>query len=79
MAFYVYVLRSLKDGRFYIGMTNDLRRHLEQHHSGKVRSTRNRRPLILIYTESYSHRADAAKRERFLKAILAEVVPTSSQ
>jgi len=35
MFFYTYVLISLKDGRFYMGYTNDLRRRMEEHNSGK--------------------------------------------
>jgi hypothetical protein len=32
--YYVYVLRSEKDGKFYVGYTNNVRKRLEQHNSG---------------------------------------------
>ena len=64
----VYVLRSLKDGKLYIGMTTDLQRRLQEHNHGKNPSTRHRRPLVLLHTEVYPTRAEAAKRERFLKS-----------
>jgi len=36
MFFYVYLLKSIVAGRFYVGFTNDLRSRLEKHNSGKV-------------------------------------------
>ncbi len=65
--YYVYVLRSGKDGKFYIGWTSDLKRRMREHHSGNNTSTSNRRPLALIYYEAYLNKQDAAGREKFLK------------
>ncbi|MBI5476194.1 MAG: GIY-YIG nuclease family protein [Ignavibacteriales bacterium] len=42
----VYVLRSLSDVKRYIGMTNDLHRRIREHNSGKVFSTKSRRPFL---------------------------------
>jgi len=64
----VYVLRSLKDGKLYIGHTNNLHMRLIRHHSGDVRSTKGRRPLKLVYTESVLSREKAILRERYLKS-----------
>jgi putative endonuclease len=69
---YVYVLRSKKDKKFYIGLTNNLNRRLQQHNSGEVSSTKGRRPLELIFFESYIDRKEAAKRENFLNQEKAE-------
>ncbi|MCW5553241.1 MAG: GIY-YIG nuclease family protein [Verrucomicrobiae bacterium] len=63
---YVYVLRSLKDGQFYVGLTRDLRARL-QSHKGLVRSTKHRMPLELIYWEGCWNERDAAQREKDLK------------
>jgi putative endonuclease len=49
---YVYVRQSLKDQDLYTGYTNDLGRRFREHTSGKVTSTRNRRPMRLIYYEA---------------------------
>jgi len=68
MEFVVYVLRSLKDNKRYIGFTDDLCDRINQHNSGKVPSTRNRRPLKLIYTEVYKTRKEAREREKFFKS-----------
>ena len=65
--FIVYVLRSLKDGRRYTGMTSDLKRRLDEHKRGVVISTRNRCPMELIYTEEFENKVEAARREKFLK------------
>jgi putative endonuclease len=65
--FYVYILRSKKNGRFYIGSTKNLKKRLEEHNKGRSKTTRYIRPLELIYKERYSTRSEAAKREKFLK------------
>ena len=65
---YVYVLRSLKDSNLYTGYTADLRSRVAAHSIGKVRATRDRRPLRLIYYEAYLLAKDAKAREVFLKS-----------
>ena len=64
---YVYVLRSLKDKKRYIGLTNNLSRRLAEHNNGKVNATNNRKPFQLVYSEEFADRAEAAQREKFLK------------
>ncbi|NVN96257.1 MAG: GIY-YIG nuclease family protein [Bacteroidetes bacterium] len=65
--YYVYVLRSLKDGLNYTGYTENLKLRFEQHCNGYVASTKNRRPLILIYFEGSLNQQDATHREKYLK------------
>jgi putative endonuclease len=65
--FYVYLLKSKKDGLLYTGSTRDLAKRLREHGSGRVISTRLRRPLELIYYESYKSETDARRREHNLK------------
>lgn len=65
--FYVYVLKSSKDNKLYVGHTNDLRRRVTEHNSGKTTSTKLRRPFVLIYYEACNILEDAIKRERSLK------------
>jgi putative endonuclease len=65
--FYMYILKSKIDGDCYIGSTNNLRKRMEMHNSGKVFSTKLRKPLELIYYESYKSGEDARKREHNLK------------
>lgn len=65
--FYVYVIKSKKDGCFYIGSTNDLRRRAKEHNTGQVFATKSRRPFELVYYEAYRSEKDARKREKNLK------------
>lgn len=65
--YYIYVLISNADNQFYVGFTNDLKTRLDSHAKGNVESTRNRRPLRLVYYEGCLNRDDALKRERYLK------------
>lgn len=67
MTHYVYVLRSIKDGRLYVGYTTNLKRRLTEHNAGMVSSTKHRIPFKLIYYEACAHQADALRRERYLK------------
>jgi len=65
--YYLYVLKSKKDGNLYVGSTNNLRRRLFEHNSGNCLSTKGRRPFELRYYESYFNEDDARKRELSLK------------
>ncbi len=65
--FYVYILKSKKDGQFYIGSTNNLRRRFKEHNEGKVSSRKHRIPFELIFYEAYKAEKDARKRESNLK------------
>ncbi len=65
--YYTYVLQSEKDAQFYVGFTKDLKLRFEKHSKGQVESTRDRRPLNLIYYEACLSQDDATKREKYLK------------
>ena len=65
--YYTYVLQSAKDLNFYVGFTKDLKLRFEQHKKGLVESTKDRRPLKLIYYEACINQMDATKREKYLK------------
>ena len=67
VTFFVYVLRSERDGRLYTGVTKDLTRRMREHNAGKTRSLRGRQPLTLVYLEPYVKSKDARARERFFK------------
>ena len=65
--YYVYILRSKYDENLYIGYTTDLKKRFQEHQSGKVVSTKPRRPLELVYYEGHKCMADAERREKYLK------------
>lgn len=64
---YTYVLKSEKDGKFYTGSTNDLRKRFKQHNCGEVLSTKSRGPFCLVYYEACLNDHDARLREKYLK------------
>ncbi len=63
----VYLLKSKKNGKFYLGYTNDIKRRLKEHNSGLVEYTRKYMPWVLIYYESFLSLEDAKNREKNLK------------
>ncbi|HBL51963.1 MAG: hypothetical protein A3D24_00650 [Candidatus Blackburnbacteria bacterium RIFCSPHIGHO2_02_FULL_39_13] len=68
MHYYVYVLKSSKDNKLYIGKTTNLKRRLQEHARGAVDSTKNRRYLKLIHYEYFVNKFDVSSREVFLKS-----------
>ena len=64
---FVYLLRSLNSGKFYLGWTTDLKRRLDEHNLGKSTYTKLRGPWELISYESFSNISSAKLRERALK------------
>ncbi len=69
MPFRVYILRSLRKGKLYVGMTaREVDSRLREHNSGSSKWTRHNGPFKLLHSEEFPTRAEAARRERFLKS-----------
>jgi len=66
--FYVYVLRSKKNGKWYTGTTDNLRKCLGEHNNGLVFSTKGHGPFESIYYEACKDKSDAYTREKYLKS-----------
>lgn len=65
----VYILRC-KDGSLYTGWTNDLKKRLEAHNSGKgAKYTRGRGPVEPVYLEYFEDKVSATKREAAIKKL----------
>ena len=64
---FVYILKSGKDDKLYIGSTESLERRLKEHNTGRVRSTAYRRPLTVVYTEKFGTKKEALQREKYFK------------
>lgn len=65
---YVYVLQSKKDMKWYTGFTGDLRKRFSQHIKGVSTWTKGRGPFIIIYYEACISEDDARSREKYLKS-----------
>lgn len=65
--YYVYILKSLKNGKLYKGLTSDLKRRIKEHNAGNSSFTRQNGPWKLIYYECFSNKYDAQREELFLK------------
>ena len=66
--YYVYVLQSENNkAKIYVGNTDDLKRRLAEHNSGKNYSTHADRPYRIVYYEVYLSKHDALDRENKLK------------
>ncbi len=66
--FYTYLLRSDKDGKFYTGFTNDLRKRFKEHQQSLSTYTKGRGLYKLIYYEACMNQVDARTRELYLKS-----------
>ncbi|MEK7450765.1 MAG: GIY-YIG nuclease family protein [Patescibacteria group bacterium] len=67
MKSFVYVLKSLKDNRQYIGSTINVDKRLAQHNNGSVKSTKHRLPFIIKYVIEYDDIKKAAEMEKKFK------------
>ncbi len=69
MGYYIYILECA-DGTWYTGWTTDPERRLKVHNSGKgAKYTRSRRPVRLIYTETFETAVEAQRREYAIKRL----------
>ena len=66
--FYVYVLKSIDFERNYVGFSRDVVSRLKEHNSGKTSSTRPYKPWKILFFGKFSTKAEALKREKFLKS-----------
>ena len=71
--YHIYAHLSLKDNKFYIGFTNDIKRRIKEHDQGKNISTSCRLPLELIYFEAHRNKKDAMRRERYFKSTKGKI------
>ena len=67
MKHFVYMIKSLKCKRFYIGYTINTKRRIDEHNAGNTKSTNPFKPWKIIYYEEFDNKSDAYKREWHLK------------
>jgi putative endonuclease len=67
VAFYAYILRSLSNGRYYVGSCENVEQRLGQHNTGKNSSTKSGIPWELKKVETFVTRKEAYQREQYIK------------
>lgn len=64
---YAYLLKCADD-TFYCGWTNNLKKRLTAHNSGRgAKYTKSRRPVVLVYYEKFETKEEAMRREAAIK------------
>jgi len=64
----LYVIRSKKTGRRYVGITSNLERRLKEHRSKSSKAGQVLGKFELVHAERFSSYSSARKREKFLKS-----------
>jgi putative endonuclease len=80
MIYSVYAIKSIVDGRIYVGMSKDIEKRLKDHNLGCVFSTKGYRLWRLIYIERVGNRINAREKEKFYKSgngkeLLKKIIP----
>ncbi len=52
---------------YYVGMSSDPHKRLKSHNSGKVKSTKSRKPYKILLIEEFSDKFTARRREKYYK------------
>jgi putative endonuclease len=65
--FIVYILKSIRLGKYYIGHTDNLTERLARHNRGAIKSTKFGKPWKVVYTEEWPTRSEAYRRELEIK------------
>ena len=68
MNYFVYAIKGLERNYIYVGLSNDVKRRLCEHNSGKNKTTRIYRPFVIIHVEKCLDRPSARVREKYLKS-----------
>ena len=68
MKWFLYIVEC-RDGTLYTGITTDVTRRVIEHNNSKLgaKSLKGKRPVVLVYSESYESQSDARKREAAIK------------
>lgn len=66
--YFAYAIRSTIRNYLYVGLTSDVFRRLNEHNSGKLKTTKPYRPFTLVYKKEFETRAEARVEEKRLKS-----------
>ncbi len=65
--YYLYILKSTMNNRYYVGVSNNPHRRLTLHNAGEVRSTKAYRPYTIVHTERFNNLLSARTQELKIK------------
>ena len=65
--YYVYILKSLKDGSLYKGVTTDLKKRVAEHNSGQAKYSSFKKPFELAWYCAFTNKEKAYKFEKYIK------------
>ena len=65
--YYVYILWSKEDKKFYIDYTEDLDRRIQEHKNGQCHTTLRMKKPTLVFYEMFQSQIDAKRREEYFK------------
>jgi putative endonuclease len=71
---YLYIVQSKRNGRYYVGSTNNLDRRIAEHNFGKTKSLKNVLPVLLVFQKKFDTLAEARKMELKLKKMKSRVI-----
>lgn len=66
--FTVYIIKSERTGKHYIGSTKDINDRIQRHNAGREKSTKYGKPWKLIFCENFENRTEAVRREKEVKS-----------
>ncbi len=66
--YYVNILKSLIAEKSYVGFTENLKRRIKEHNSGKSHFTKKYKPWELVYTEEFDDKTTAIRREKYFRS-----------
>lgn len=65
--YYFYILRSLKNGKLYLGYTPNLKERLKSHSNGENKATKPNTPYELVFYSAFKNKDDAINCEKYFK------------
>lgn len=67
LMYYVYILK-LNTGSYYTGYSEELQNRVKDHQYGKVRTTKEDRPVELVWYCAFKSKSSALVFEKYLKS-----------
>ncbi|MDO8183507.1 MAG: GIY-YIG nuclease family protein [bacterium] len=64
---YVYILKGKKDSSHYVGITEDLKKRIQDHNSGSARYSKTKKPFSLVWYCAFLNKTKALQFEKYLK------------